>query len=66
MKVTSSSTSLAPQGKSLSRSETIKWLEICNQLASQGSPIPKVWENGLVCTKSNWFFVLGNMPKTHL
>ena len=32
-------------------------------LTYQGSVINKVWENVLVCTKSNWFFVRDNMPK---
>ena len=36
--------------------------KICTQLASQGSVITKVWENVLVCTKSNWFAVRDKMP----
>ena len=36
--------------------------KICTQLTSQGSVITKVWENVLVCTKSNWFSVRDKMP----
>ena len=36
--------------------------KICTQLTSQGSVITKVWENVLVCTKSNWFPVRDKMP----
>ena len=58
MKVTSSLTSSALQGKSSSRLETIKLIKF----ATQGSVITKVWENVLVCTKSNWFSVRDKMP----
>ena len=33
--------------------------KIYTQLTSQGSVVTKVWENVLVCTKSNWFSVRG-------
>ena len=36
--------------------------KICTQLTSQGSVITEVWENVLVCTKSNWFSVRDKMP----
>ena len=36
--------------------------KICTQLTSQGSVITTVWENVLVCTKSNWFAVRDKMP----
>ena len=36
--------------------------KICTQLTSQGSVITKVWENVLVCTKSNWLSVRDKMP----
>ena len=38
--------------------------KICTQLTSQGSVITKVWENVLVCSKSNWFSVRGKTSIT--
>ena len=64
MKVTSSLTSSALQGKSLSRLETIKWIKFAtyNPTYIPGKCHYQSMGNVLVCTKSNWLSVRHKMP----